>query len=43
VLAYELLFGNPPFEAAGHHEVRSLWCRAPVAAFIAGGVGRPWA
>jgi serine/threonine protein kinase len=22
VLTYEFLYGNPPFEAAGHHEVR---------------------
>lgn len=24
VLTYEFLYGNPPFEAAGHHEVRSV-------------------
>lgn len=24
VLTYEFLYGNPPFEAAGHHEVREV-------------------
>lgn len=28
VLTYEFLFGNPPFEAAGHHEVSPCHCLA---------------
>jgi hypothetical protein len=35
VLTYEFLYGNPPFEAAGHHEVCRMSCKA---AFGAGGV-----
>jgi serine/threonine protein kinase len=27
VLTYEFLYGNPPFEAAGHHEVCGTRCR----------------
>lgn len=29
VLTYEFLYGNPPFEAAGHHEVREGGCCLP--------------
>lgn len=33
VLTYEFLYGNPPFEAAGHHEVRARGaCAHPKAA-----------
>jgi serine/threonine protein kinase len=41
VLTYEFLYGSPPFEAAGHHEVRQCSVHSPVSC-TAMGQGACW-